>query len=181
MAEKTLSIPKQQTLKEKASGEFRRLLVIFLYLWVVFGMLSIHKSIILSQYHLDTEEHAFAIINAFVFAKVLLVGEHFNLGTRFRSKPLIYPILYKCLVFTVLMIVFHVIESVAVGLWRGRTIAESLPPFLGWNPKGLLAVGVTCFVLLMPFFGFREVAHVIGRRELRALLLEPRSHDPRLT
>jgi hypothetical protein len=42
-------------------------------------------------------------------------------------------------------------------------------------------VGVMCFVLLLPFFGFREVAQVIGRRELRTLLLEPRQRDPRLT
>jgi hypothetical protein len=181
MANEAPATPQKRGLKEKASDEFRRFLVIFLYLWVVFGLLSIHKSIVLSQHQLDTEEHAFAIINAFVFAKVLLIGEHFNLGTRFRSKPLIYPILYKSFVFSVVLIVFHVIESVAVGLWHGHTIAESLPPFLGWNPRGLLAVGVMCFVLLLPFFGFREVAQVIGRRELRTLLLEPRQRDPRLT
>jgi hypothetical protein len=181
MADEALATPQKRGLKEKASHEFRSFLVIFLYLWVVFGLLSIHKSIVLSQHHLDTEEHAFAIINAFVFAKVLLIGEHFNLGTRLRGRPLIYPILYKSFVFSVVLIVFHVIESVAVGLWHGHTIAESLPPFLGWNPSGLLAVGVMCFVLLLPFFGFREVAEVIGRRELRTLLLEPRQRDPRLT
>ena len=181
MSTKGLAVPQKRSLKERASEEFRRFLVIFLYLWVVFGLLSIHKSIVLSQHHLDTEEHAFAIINAFVFAKVLLVGEELKLGTRFGHRPLIYPILYKCLVFTVVLIFFHIVESVAVGVWHGQTIAESLPPFLGWNPKGLLAVGVMCFVLLLPFFGFREVARVIGRRELRALLLEPRDRDPKLT
>jgi hypothetical protein len=180
MADQTLSVSQQPTVKERAVGEFKRFLVIFLYLWVVFGLLSIHKSIVLSQHHLDTEEHAFAIINAFVFAKVLLLGEHFNLGTRFNQKPLIYPVLYRSFVFSVVLIVFHVIESVAVGLWHGHTIAESLPPFLGWSPRGLLAVAIMCFVLLLPFFGFREIARVVGRRELRALILEPRDHDPRL-
>jgi len=180
MANETSTVAQHPTLKEKASSEFRRFLVIFLYLWVVFGLLSIHKSLVLSQHHLDTEEHAFAIINAFVFAKVLLVGEQLKLGTRFGNKPLIYPTLYKSFVFSLVLIGFNVIESVAVGLWHGHTIAESLPPFLGWSPRGLLAVGVMCFVLLLPFFGFREIARVIGRRELRALVLQPRDHDPRL-
>jgi hypothetical protein len=180
MSTQGLAVPQKPGLKERASQEFRRFLVIFFYLWVVFGLLSIHKSIVLSQHHLDTEEHAFAIINAFVFAKVLLVGEQLKLGTRFSHRPLIYPVLYKCLVFTVVLIVFHIVESVAVGLWHGHTFVESLPPMIGWNPRGLLAVGVICFVLLLPFFGFREVARVIGRRELRALLLEPRDHDPKL-
>jgi hypothetical protein len=181
MADQTLAVPAKPTLKERAVEEFKRLLVIFLYLWLVFGLLSIHKSLVLSQHHLDTEEHAFAIINAFVFAKVLLVGEHFNLGTRFNQKPLIYPILYKCFVFSVVLIGFHVIESVGVGLWHGRTIVESLPPFLGWNPRGLLAVSVMCFVLLLPFFGFREIVRVIGRAKMRSLLFQSRKHDPALT
>jgi len=181
MADQTLSVSPRPALKERAVDEIRRFLVIFLYLWVVFGLLSIHKSIVLSQHHLDTEEHAFAIINAFVFAKVLLVGEHFKIGNRFAKKPLIYPILYKSFVFSLVLIGFHVIESVGVGLWHGHTIAESLPPFLGWNPRGLLAVAIMCFVLLLPFFGFRVIAQVIGRNEMKALLLQPRDHDPRLT
>ena len=109
-AETPVTSPKRP-LKERAFDEFKRLVVIFLYLWLVFGLLSIHKSLVLSQHNLDVEEHTFAFINAFVFAKVLLVGEHFNLGTRFRNKPLLYPILYKCFVFTVLLMSFHAVRE----------------------------------------------------------------------
>ena len=175
MVSKGLPIPRQRDLKERASEEFKRFIVIFLYLWIVFGLLALHTSLVLSQRHLDYEEHTFAIINAFVFAKVLLVGEHFHLGTRFAGKPLIYPILHKCFVFTVLLISFHIIESVAVGVWRGGTVANSLPPILGWSPRGLLAVGVICFLVLLPFFGFREIARVMGRREMWALLFGRRN------
>ena len=180
MVDQSVSILPQRKFKEKASEEFKRFFVIFLYLWVVFGLLSIHKSIVLLQHHLDTEENTFAFINAFVFAKVLLVGEHFNLGTRFNHKPLIYPILHKCFIFTLVLMSFHVIESTAVGLWHGETLANSLPPFLGWSPKGLLAVGVMCFVLLLPFFGFRELARVMGRQRMWALLFERRDDNPTL-
>ena len=176
MVSKGLPIPRQRDLKERASEEFKRFIVIFLYLWIVFGLLALHTSLVLSQRHLDYEEHTFAIINAFVFAKVLLVGEHFHLGTRFAGKPLIYPILHKCFVFTVLLISFHIIESVVVGVWRGGTIANSLPPILGWSPRGLLAVGVICFLVLLPFFGFREIARVMGRREMWALLFGRRNN-----
>ena len=68
-----------------------------------------------------------------------------------------------------MLIFFHLIESVAVGIWHGNTLAASIPPMLGWNPKGLLAVGFVCFVLLIPFFGFREMARVLGRTEMRNL------------
>ena len=170
-------IPRQPNLKTRAFEEFKRFVVIFIYLWVVFGFLSLHKSLVLSQRHLDYEEHTFAFINALVFAKVLLTAEYFQLGTRFSDKPLIFPILHKCFIFTVVLISFHIVESVVVGVWHGHTITDSIPPMFGWNPKGLLAVGVMCFILLVPFFGFREITRVIGRREMRALLFERRGSD----
>src|SRR5215469_14332133 len=133
MAHESVSSAQPHSLKERAFTEFKRFVAIFLYLWVVFGLLSIHKSLVLSQQRLDYEEHTFAIINAFVFAKVLLVGEQVRLGRRFENKPLIYPILHKSFVFSVVLICFHVVESVAVGLWRGHTLVESLPPMFGWS------------------------------------------------
>ena len=170
MVDESASTPQRRNLKERAFEEFKRFVAIFLYLWVVFGLLSIHKSLVLSQQHLDYEEHTFAIINAFVFAKVLLVGEQLHLGRRFENKPLIYPILYKCFVFSVVLICFHLTETAAVGVWHGNAIADSVPPMFGWNPKGVLAVGFSCFVLLLPFFGFREIARMMGHTEMRALL-----------
>jgi len=181
MAKESLPIPRQVNLKERASEEFKRFVVIFIYLWIVFGLLSLHKSLVLSQHHLDYEEHTFAFINAFVFAKVLLTAEYFQLGTRFSDKPLIFPILHKCFLFTVVLISFHIVESAVVGVWHGRTIADSIPPMFGWNPKGLLVVGVMCFILLIPFFAFREITRVIGHRKMRALLFERRNGDSRLT
>jgi len=162
--------PQPRHLKARAFEEFKRFAVIFLYLWVVFGLLSIHKSLVLSQRHLDQEEHTLAIINALVFAKVLLLGEELHLGRQWENKPLIYPILYKCMVFSVVLISFHLVESALLGLWHGQTIANSLPPIFGWNRKGLLAMGVMGFILLLPFFGFREIARVIGRSEMKSLL-----------
>ncbi len=181
MTQETVSVPPQRHLKEKASEEFRRFLVIFLYLWVVFGLLSIHKSFVLSQHNLDYPEHAFAIVNAFVFAKVLLIGEHFQLGTRFKDKPLIYPIVHKCFIFTIVLLSFHIVESILVGLWHGDSIASSLPAMSETPLKNLLAVSIMSFVVLLPFFGFREIGRVVGRKELWALIFKVRQSDPRLT
>src|SRR5271155_1210952 len=174
MVDEGLPTPQPRGLKQRAAHEFRRFLWIFLYLWVVFALLSLHASLVLTQHRLDYQEHAFAIVNALVFAKVLLVGEDLHFGTRFDHKPLIYPILYKCFVFTLLLISFHIVETTAVGVLHGNTILNSLPPLLGFNPKGLVVVGVICFILLLPFFGFREIARIMGQREMQALLFQRR-------
>jgi hypothetical protein len=72
MTEPTTPRRPQQHPREKATDEFSRLVIIFGYLWVVFELLSVHKSIVLSEYRLGYPEHAFAIVNFLVFTKVLL-------------------------------------------------------------------------------------------------------------
>ena len=72
MPEPTMTSGHQRDVREKALDELSRLVIIFGYLWVVFELLSVNKSIILSEYHLNYPECAFAIINSLVFAKVSL-------------------------------------------------------------------------------------------------------------
>jgi hypothetical protein len=94
----------------------------FLYLPLVFGLLAIHQSIILSRYKIDYQSHGFAVINALVFAKVMLVAEDLRLGDRFDDKPLIYPILFKSLLFAIILICFHIVEACPCGnvAWTKR-------------------------------------------------------------
>ena len=72
MTEPTTRSRQERHPREKATDEFSRLVIILGYLWVVFELLSVHNSIVLSEFHLDYPEHAFVIINFLVFAKVLL-------------------------------------------------------------------------------------------------------------
>lgn len=181
MAEETAPNTGQRHLRERAADEFKRFLAIFLYLWAVFALLSIHKSIVLSEHHLNFPEHSFAVINALVFAKVLLFGEDCHLGTRFHDKPLIYPIIHKCMAFTAVLICFYIVESVLVGIWHGETFANSLPPSGYRSIRNIVSVGALGFVMLLPFFTFREIGRVIGRKELWFLILRQRRHDPTLS
>jgi len=98
----------------------------FLYLWLVFGLLALHESVILSQHKIDFQSHSLAVVNALIFAKVMLVAEDLRLGGRFNDMPLIYPILFKSGLFAVALISFHIIEHVLIGIWHGREVTESI-------------------------------------------------------
>ena len=112
-------------LKERAKDQIRNFTLIFVYLWVVFGLLAVHKElIVLSQHQIDYRFHGLAIVNALVFAKVMLVAEDLHLGRGFDDKPLIYSILFKSLLFGVTLICFHIVEHVLIGMWDGRPVAE---------------------------------------------------------
>ena len=66
----------QRQPQEKATDEFSRLVIIVGYLWVVFELLSAHKSLVLSECHLNYPECAFAIVNCLVFAKLVLTRNY---------------------------------------------------------------------------------------------------------
>jgi len=72
MTEPTTASERRRHPREKVLDEFSKLVILFGYLCVVFELLSVHNSIVLSEFHLDYPEHAFVIINFLVFAKVLL-------------------------------------------------------------------------------------------------------------
>ena len=88
VAEPTAPIAHPRHLREDALDEFIRFVIIFGYFGVVFALLSVHKSITLSEYHLDCPEYFFVIVNFLVFAKVLLSCEVFHLGTRVSQQAL---------------------------------------------------------------------------------------------
>ena len=171
MAEQATLSEQARNLREKALIEFKRFVAVFVYLWVVFALLSIHETIIRAQNHLDYGAHTFAIINAFIFAKVLLVGDYLRLGDRFKHKPLVYPVLYKCVVFSALLTGFHVVEKTFSGVLGGKTLSESFSEIGGRTLIGIVSISVLAFVMLIPFFAFRELGRLIGEEELRALFL----------
>ncbi len=165
---------RKRSLKQRAVHEVKQLAAMFVYLYVLFALFLIHESIVLAQHAISFSHYGFAFINALVLAKVMLVAEDLHLGSRFEDRPLVYPILFKSLVFAIVFICFHIVENVVVGVWGGKTIAESVPSIGGGGLKGVLSVGAIVSFGLIPYFAFKEVGRVIGENELRALILTRR-------
>jgi hypothetical protein len=152
----------------KGCEEGKRLFWIFLYLWVLLGLFSIHKSLVLNEPNLFWHQ-GFAIINAWLLAKVMVTAEIFHVADNLKHRPLIYPIMFKSAVFAVLLVSFYLLEEILVGLWHGKTIAESIQTVGGGTFKGILVVGFIMFIVLMPFFALREFGRVVGENELYEL------------
>jgi hypothetical protein len=159
-----------QRLRERAVEEMRRFAVLFLYLWVLFGLFVLNERIILQQHGIGFAAQGFAVFNALVLAKVMLVAENLNLGRWLERRPLIYPILHDASLFTALFIVFHVAEEMTIGLIHGATVRSSVPAIGGGGAAGLLCVAVISFVALIPFFAFRNFSRALGPDRMNALL-----------
>jgi hypothetical protein len=158
-------------LKEKIVAEGKQFFWIFVYLWVVLGLFSIHKSIVLHERTLIYRQ-GFALINALILAKIMLIAEMFRIGNNLKNKPLIYPVIFKSAVFSVILVACSILEESLTELWRGKTISIAIG---GGSLKGVLVIGIIVFVVLMPFFALKELGRSVGDGKLYELFFGRRT------
>jgi hypothetical protein len=143
------------------------------YLLLLFGVLALHEAIVSAKDGIEYHFYGFAIVNALVLGKVILVAEDLRFAEWFREKRPIYAILAKSFAFTILLLIFDIVEEVIVGRFKGKTIGESFPHIGDGSPRSFIFVIIIFFIALIPFFAFREIGRVFGERELRSLFLTP--------
>ena len=121
------------------------------------------------EYHF----YGFAIINALVLEKVILVADDFHFAEWFKERAPIYSILAKAFAFTMLLLIFDIVEEVVVRAFKGKTFAESFSHVGDGSPRTFLYTIIVFAIALIPFFSFREIGRVFGERELRSLFFTP--------
>jgi hypothetical protein len=162
------------TLKQRAYQGIKEYLVISCYLWVVFGLFVLYKSVILAEQHIGLASQGFALLNALALAKVMLVAQELHLVDQFKEAPLIYPTLFKSGTFAILLGCFKIIEETVVGLYHRRSVTESISALGGGTLNGILSLVVLLAFLLIPFFGFTELRRVFGEGKLQKLFFTSR-------
>lgn len=151
----------KRELKNRLLEQANTLLVITLYIWAMLALFGLHRTLVLEQSHVDYQDQGFAIINALILAKVVLVAEDLRLGSRLRAPRLIYSVLYKSVLFAIVLICFHILEGMAAAWLHARPLSESLAEFGRGDLKGVVSMAALVAVAFIPFFMFREAARVI--------------------
>lgn len=158
-------------LKKKAAHEARELLIVFLYLAFFFCALATYSMLLLSEYHVRYLTYTFALINALVVAKVILIGDYARLGKRYEGRPLFVSAIMKAFLFAVLVLAFHFLEEVIKQLVHGADITSA---FHDVRIDELLGRMLVVFCTFIPLFGFRELRRVMGEEEFHALVFRSR-------
>ena len=162
------------TLKERAYQELREYVVIALYLWVIFGLFLLYKSVILAENHISFRAKGVALINALVLGKFVLIARALHLGDQFDGAPLIYPTLLKSALFSIVLACCKILEEAAFGFYHGKSFAESIASLGGGTFKGILTLTLLLFVMLIPFFAIGELKRVLGKDKLAQLFFGQR-------
>ena len=167
----------KKSLKSRALDEMKEYLLVTLYLWLLFALFAEYKRILLQENGINLWNQTYAIVNALIFAKVVLLGEVLNVGKRLEKQALIWLVLGKSLLFSILLILFHIAEESIRSLIEHQPLAGSIQNFGGGTWKGLLIYGALLFVTLVPLFAFKEVQRAMGRDMLWRLLFTPGGSD----
>ena len=154
----------KKSLKERAVSELERYAIITVYLWLLFALFSLHKQLV-QGHGISVWQHGFAIVNALVFGKVILIGHELEVGKSLERRALVWVVLGKSLTFAILLIAFHIAEEAIRGWFESKPLSEVFDAFGGTLP-GLLTFAAIFLVTLIPFFAFQEVSRILGEGAL---------------
>ena len=168
-APETAEAGAKKSLTERAVNEFERYAIITVYLWLLFALFGLHKQLVLGH-GISVWQQGFAIANALIFGKVILIGQALEVGKSLERRALVWVVLSKSLIFAILLLAFHIVEE-AIRAWlESKALSEAFAAFGGTLP-GLLATAAIFFVALIPFFAFQEAARILGNGALWRLFV----------
>ncbi len=168
---------KKGNLKDKIFHELVEYWINVLYLTLMFAAFTQYRRFLLAAYGITYTNYWVAVIEALVLAKVIMIGDVFRLGRGLEQKPLIFPTLYKTLIFTFFVAVFTVTEHVIIGFWKGEGLPDTFVDFFGKGYHEILAGCLIIFVAFIPFFAVKELGRVLGAGKIQALFFQNRAEQ----
>ena len=161
--------------KKRALDELRKLSITVMYIWVLLCVLTLHRQIILANYHINySAKFGFAFINAVILAKFMWLGEILHAGKKAAGKVLLHSMLWNSAIFAVILMVCHLLEEALVKVWHGQSFATSLSETVA-DPRNIFATMLLMFVVLIPFFFAKGLFEILGKDEIKRLLLKART------
>lgn len=160
---------KARSLKERALEELKVYWIITLYLWLFLGMFTVYRRLILAEAGASYLHYGIALVQALVIAKVVLIGRIFGFSRRFENHALIVPVLYKAVVFGLLVMLFGVAEHLVEGWIHKQGLWGGLHQIAATGADELAARALMLIVAFVPFFAFAEIGRVLGMHKLYAM------------
>ena len=168
---------KKKSLKEKIFHEMAAYWINVGYLALVFAAFTQYRRFVLAAHDITYTNYWVAVIEALILAKVVIIGDALRLGRGLGQKPLIYPTLFRTVVFSLCVVGFTLIEHLIKGLWMGKGFTGGLVGFLGKGSHELLAGCLVVFVAFIPFFAFKELGRVLGEGKIWTLFFRRRAEQ----
>jgi hypothetical protein len=164
--------------------EFREMLPPTIFFFVGFNIILFTKRLLLADYLIQFSGFILATTSALVVGKTVLVADMMPFLRRFDNAPLAEPILFKTIVYTLLVLAVRLLEALIHYLVEGGGVGGGgfLRDLLGtfrWNH--FIAVQIWIFVLFLVYVTASEINNLLGDGELFKILFTRRSSELKST
>jgi hypothetical protein len=155
---------------ERFVKEMREYLIISIYLWICFSVLLLYKTAILRAEQVEFIPLGIAAVKALIIGKFILIGKAVKAGNRLSSRILLIRIMWKSLIFMLLLVLFTLIEELVVGWFHGHTAANTIGELSARSWLELFTPSVVMLLILIPMISFEEIDRDLGKGRLRRML-----------
>jgi hypothetical protein len=165
----------QANLKQKAIEELKEFWIIALYLAVFLTAFTFYRRMVLAEFGVTYLHYGIGLIEALVIAKIVLIGRALGLDKQVdRGEPLILSVVFKAAIFSILAILFALLEHIVEGLLHKEEWATIARGLLDVGAHELSARMIMLFISFVPFFAFWEIGQVLGRQKLVEMFFSKR-------
>ncbi|WP_342237901.1 hypothetical protein [Inquilinus sp. OTU3971] len=164
--------------------EFRKLLPPTIFFFLGFNLILFSKRLFLADYLIQFSGFFLATTAALVVGKVLLIADTMPFLRRFDKAPLAQPILFKTVVYSLLVSAARLLEVFIHYLIQGGSIGGGgfLDEILGsFSWDHFIVTQMWVFVLFLIYVTASEINELIGDGELFKIMFTRRSSELKST
>ena len=155
--------------KQKFLHEFNEYWMNVIYMALVFSAIIFYRRLVLAHYEIYLDDYFSGVIKALVIAKVVMIGAFLRISRKFEHKPLIFPVLYKAMLFTLWVMLFDIVEVFIRIFIHIPVFMEAVNELKGHIDNLWLGGALLIFITFIPFFAFRELIRVFGAEKVKGL------------
>jgi hypothetical protein len=157
--------PVENSWKQKFVREMIEYWSIVAYLALFLGLFTTYTRLVLRHYSISYAHYGFALLEALVLAKAIMIIDALHWGRKLESKPLVYSTLYKSLIFTFGVMLFTVIEHAIRG-YLGHGLSGILEEIGKIDRDVLTSKCLVVYFSFIPFFAFKELGRILGEGKI---------------
>ncbi len=156
--------------KQSLKHELGEYFINVAYLTVFFTAYVLYRRMILAEYEIQLQDYFTGIIKALVIAKVIMLAAFLRVSRKFENKPLVIPVLYKSLLFTLCVVLFDLLEKTISGWIHTGSLSLAMTALGEEHLNGAWIASIfLVFVTFIPFFALKEMSRVFGAEKFRQM------------
>ena len=161
---------------------FREVLPPTLFFLFSFNLIVFTTNLLVHDYWFKLSGFLIATTTALVVGKAVLVANHIRLIDRFRGAPLIQPILYKAMFYSLVVLVVRLVERfihLAIDDAGFSAALDAAVHDFSWRRFAAVQIWIfTCFLI---YVTATELSSLLGEGQMFRLFFRHRSNQHRLT